>query len=58
MKINKKYLAGSKNPKRRAQLIKRIANIYKKGKPYPKNLDALMKERDSLEEGGKIKEYK
>jgi len=58
MKINKKYLAGSKNPKRRAQLIKRIANIYKKGKPYPKNLDALMKERDSLEEGGKVKEYK
>tara|TARA_R100001129_G_scaffold162387_1_gene127578 strand:- start:219 stop:725 length:507 start_codon:yes stop_codon:yes gene_type:complete len=58
MKINKKYLAGSKNPKRRAALIKQIANIYKKGKPYPKNLDSLMKERDSLEMGGKVKEYK
>jgi len=48
MKINKKYLAGSKNPGRRAELIKQIATIYKKGKPYPKNLDKLMKERDSL----------
>ena len=48
MKINKKYLKGSKSPPRRAQLIRRIAAIYKKGKPYPKNLDALMKERDSL----------
>lgn len=48
MKINKKYLAGSKNKSRRAELIKQIAAIYKKGKPYPKNLDALMKERDSL----------
>ena len=58
MKINKKYLAGSKNPKRRAALIKQIANIYKKGKPYPKNLDSLMKERDSLEMGGKMKKFK
>jgi len=48
VKINKKYLKGSKNPGRRAQLIRRIAAIYKKGKPYPKNLDALMKERDKL----------
>jgi len=48
VKINKKYLKGSKNPKRRAQLIRRIAAIYKKGKPYPKNLDKLMKERDKL----------
>ena len=48
MKINKKYLKGSNNPKRRAELIRKIAAIYKKGKPYPKNLDALMKERDSL----------
>ena len=48
MKINKKYLKGSKNPKRRAELIRKIAAIYKKGRPYPKNLDALMKERDSL----------
>ena len=48
MKINKKYLKGSKNPKRSAELIRKIAAIYKKGKPYPKNLDALMKERDSL----------
>ena len=48
MKINKKYLKGSKNPKRRVELIRKIAAIYKKGKPYPKNLDALMKERDSL----------
>lgn len=48
MKINKKYLKGSTNPKRRAELIRQIAAIYKKGKPYPNNLDALMKERDSL----------
>ena len=48
MKINKKYLKGSKNPKRRAELIRKIAAIYEKGKPYPKNLDALRKERDSL----------
>ena len=48
MKINKKYLKGSKNPKRRAELIRKIAAIYKKCKTYPKNLDALMKERDSL----------
>lgn len=48
MKINKKYVKGSKNPQRRAELIRKIAAIYKKGKPYPKNLDALMKERDSL----------
>ena len=48
MKINKKYLDGSKNHKRRAELIRQIAEIYKKGKPYPKNLDELMKERDSL----------
>jgi|TARA_R100000479_G_C6387232_1_gene203501 hypothetical protein len=48
MKINKKYLRGSKNPRRRAELIRKIAAIYKKGKPYPKNLDALMKERDRL----------
>jgi len=58
MKINKKYLKGSKNPKRREQLIRKIADIYKKGKPYPKNLDALMKERDSLKDGGKILKYK
>jgi hypothetical protein len=48
MKVNKKYLKGSKNPKRREELIKQIAAIYEKGKPYPKNLDDLMKERDSL----------
>ena len=48
MKINKKYLKGSKDPEKRAELIKRIAAIYKKGKPYPKNLDALMKQRDAL----------
>jgi len=48
MKINKKYLKGSKDPKKRAELIKRIAAIYKKGKPYPKNLDALMEQRDKL----------
>jgi len=48
MKINKKYLKGSKDPKKRAELIKKIAAIYKKGKPYPKNLDALMKQRDKL----------
>jgi len=48
LKINKKYLSGSKNPTRRAELIRKIAAIYKKGKPYTANLDALMKERDSL----------
>jgi len=58
MKINKKYLKGSKNPGRRAELIRKIAAIYEKGKPYPKNLDSLMKERDSLEKGGVIKKYK
>ena len=58
MKVKKKYLEGSKNPKRREQLIRKIADIYEKGKPYPANLDALMKERDSLEKGGKILKYK
>ena len=58
MKINKKYLKGSKNPGRRAELIREIADIYEKGKPYPKNLDALMKERDSLKDGGVVKKYK
>ncbi len=48
MKINKKYLKGSKNPTRRAALIRKIAAIYIKGKIYPKNMDALTKERDSL----------
>jgi len=58
VKVKKKYLAGSKNPKRREQLIRKIADIYEKGKPYPANLDSLMKERDSLEKGGKILKYK
>lgn len=52
MNINPKYLSGSKKPGRRAQLIRQIAEIYKKGKPYPSNLDALMKERDKLQAGG------
>lgn len=52
MNINPKYLSGSKNPGRRAQLIRQIADIYKKGKPYPSNLNALMKERDKLQAGG------
>ena len=52
MKINPKYLSGSKNTGRRAQLIRQIADIYKKGKPYPSNLNALMKERDKLMDGG------
>mgnify|MGYP001300806167 FL=1 len=52
MNINPKYLSGSKNAGRRAQLIRQIAEIYKKGKPYPSNLDALMKERDKLQAGG------
>ena len=52
MKINPKYLKGSTNKSRRAQLIRQIAEIYKKGKPYPSNLDALMKERDKLQAGG------
>ena len=55
MNINPKYLSGSKNPGRRAQLIRQIADIYKKGKPYPSNLNALMKERDSLMYGGRRK---
>ena len=37
MKINKKYLKSSKDPKKRAEHIKRIAAIYKKYKPYQKN---------------------
>lgn len=52
MNINSKYLSGSKNPGRRAELIRKIADIYKKGKPYPDNLDSLMKERDKLTAGG------
>lgn len=52
MKINPKYLSGSNNAGRRAQLIRQIADIYKKGKPYPSNLNALMKERDKLMNGG------
>jgi hypothetical protein len=56
--INSKYLKGSSNPSRRKQLIKKIADIYEKGKPYPANLDELMKERDKLEDGGKISLYK
>ena len=52
MNINPKYLSGSKNAGRRAQLIRQIAEIYKKGKPYPSNLNALMKERDKLQAGG------
>lgn len=52
MNINPKYLKGSKNSGRRAQLIRQIAEIYKKGKPYPKNLKALMAERDKLQAGG------
>jgi hypothetical protein len=52
MKINPKYLSGSKNTGRRAQLIRQIADIYKRGKPYPSNLNALMKERDKLMDGG------
>jgi len=52
MNINEKYLSGSKNRKRRAELIREIAAIYERGKPYPKRLEALMKERDKLEAGG------
>jgi hypothetical protein len=52
MNINEKYLAGSKNRGRRAELIREIAAIYERGKPYPKRLEALMKERDQLEAGG------
>lgn len=52
MNINEKYLAGSKNRGRRAELIREIAAIYERGKPYPKRLEALMKERDKLEAGG------
>ena len=58
MKINEKYLKGSSSRGRRAELIKKIAKIYEKGKPYPKNLDKLMKERDSMAEGGRIVKYK
>lgn len=58
MNINKKYLEGSSNPSRRKALIKEIAEIYKKGKPYPARLDKLMEERDKLEDGGKVKLYK
>ena len=33
MKNNEKYLKGSSNRGRRAELIKKIAKIYEKGKP-------------------------
>lgn len=52
MNINEKYLAGSKDRGRRAELIREIASIYEKGEPYPDRLESLMKERDKLKSGG------
>ncbi len=52
-KYNPKYTKGSKNVKRRKQLMDQIAHIYETEKqPYSaavkKKLDRLMKERDKL----------
>jgi len=52
-KINPKYLSGSKQPKKRAKLIRQLSAFYKKnkGKKYTKGqqkwLNAKMKERDA-----------
>tara|TARA_R100001510_G_scaffold57321_1_gene65005 strand:- start:9403 stop:9807 length:405 start_codon:yes stop_codon:yes gene_type:complete len=67
-KFAKKYVQGSSNPARRKALMSKIAKIYDKyrggkdKKPFPadvqKQLKNLMKERDSMEYGGKVKKYK
>ncbi len=52
-KINPKYLSGSKQPKKRAKLIRQLSAFYKKNKDkkytkaQQKWLDAKMEERDA-----------
>jgi len=67
-KYPSKYVEGSSNPTRRKQLMDQIAAIYDKyrggkdKKPFPpavqSKLEKLMKQRDSMEYGGKVKKYK
>lgn len=67
-KYPSKYVKGSPNPTRRKQLMDQIAAIYDKyrggenKKPFPpavqSRLEKLMKQRDSMEYGGKVKKYK
>lgn len=67
-KYPSKYVEGSSNPTRRKQLMDQIAAIYDKyrggkdKKLFPPavqaRLNKLMKERDSMEYGGKVKMYK
>ena len=67
-KYPSKYVKGSSNPTRRKQLMDQIAAIYDKyrggkdKKPFPPavqaRLNKLMKERDSMKYGGKVKKYK
>jgi len=67
-KYPSKYVKGSSNPTRRRQLMDQIAAIYDKyrggkdKKPFPPAVQArlkkLMKQRDSMEYGGKVKKYK
>ena len=66
-KYPSKYVKGSPNPTRRKQLMDQIAAIYDKyrggkdKKPFPTAVQAklkeLMKQRDSMEDGGKVKKY-
>jgi len=67
-KYPRKYLEGSPNPKRRKQLMDQIAAIYDKyrgdasnRRPFPPavqaRLEKLLKERDTMESGGKVKKY-
>lgn len=68
-KYPSKYVKGSPNPTRRKQLMDQIAAIYDRyrgdasnRRPFPPavqaRLDKLMKQRDSMEYGGKVKKYK
>lgn len=68
-KYPSKYVKGSSNPTRRKQLMDQIAAIYDRyrgdasnRRPFPPavqaRLDKLMKQRDSMEYGGKVKKYK
>lgn len=67
-KYPSKYVKGSPNPTRRKQLMDQIAAIYDRyrgdasnRRPFPPavqaRLDKLMKQRDSMEYGGKVKKY-
>jgi hypothetical protein len=67
-KYPSKYVKGSPNPTRRKQLMDQIAAIYDKyrgdasnRRPFPPavkaRLEKLLKERDTMESGGKVKKY-